>query len=832
MRTLGQDFQYAFRMLLKSPGFASIAILSLALGIGANTAIFSLLDQLLLRALPVREPGRIVQLAARGSHHGNDWGMNMMSYPMYRDFRDQAEVFDGVIGRRAFHTNLGHDGTLERAVVELVTGNYFAVLGVPAALGRTLSPDDDRQVLGHPVVVLSYDYWRSRFGADPGILNRTVAINNAPFTVIGVAEAGFQGMEVGTASQMFAPMLMQERIVPGQKLLEERRTRFINVFARLKPGVAPESAKAAVQPLYHAIIEGEVREAAFARAATESKEAFLRSTMDVFPGGTGTGYLRLQLATPVYVLMGLVAFVLLIACANVANLQLARATARGKELAIRLAMGASRWRIVRQLLVESVVVALLAGAAGLLMGRWVLSGLLSLRPPDTSSLTIRAAIDPRMLAFNFGMAALVGVLFGLAPALQATRPDMAGTLKDQATAVAGGAHARFRKALLVVQVSLSLVLLIGAGLFVNSLRNLRKLHPGFQAENLLMFGVDPTSAGYDVARVKEFYRRLDERLAALPGVLSVGEASMALVGGDEWDSIITVEGHDRNTNSRAWTFMNLISPNYFGSLGARLVAGRDFRWDDSNPDRKVCIVNRRLVQEYFPKGDAVGRHIGMGGDPGTLTDIEIVGVVENFKYGNMSEQIGRQMYRPYRQMTRADGMYFYIRAARDPKALMGPVRAAVRALDPNLPIDGMRTLEAQIERNLVTQRLVAGLSAALGALATLLAVLGLYGVMAYLVGRRSREIGIRMALGAAPGEVIGMILGEVLTLVAMGVAIGLAGSFGLTRLVESQLFGISAMDWRVVAGGTLGLSSVAALAGFLPALRASRLDPLDVLRYE
>ena len=832
MRALMQDLRFALRTLRKSPVFTTIAILSLALGIGANTAIFSLLDQLLLRTLPVRDPGRIVQMAARGAHYGNNMGMNCMSYPMYRDFRDKAEIFDGLLCRRSITASLGHAGQTERAVVEMVSGNYFSVLGVGAALGRVLSSDDDKQTLGHPVVVLTRDYWESRFAANPRIIDQIVTINTFPYTVIGVAQSGFQGVEVGEATQIFVPITMQEQIIPNYKLLDDRRSRFLNVFGRLKPGFSVVQANAAVQPLFHQIIEGEVKEPAFGRASQETKDRFLKSSMEVFPGGAGASYLRRMLAAPTYVLMALVAFVLLIACANLANLQLARATARGKEIAVRLSLGATRFQIVRQLLAECLVLSLTAGIAGLLIGRWVLQGLLTLRPAETSQLTITAGIDPRILLFNFGVATLVGVLFGLAPAWQATRPDLATTLKDQAASVVGGAHARFRKVLLVVQVTLSLVLLIGAGLFVNSLMNLRNLNPGFRAENLLMFGIDPNSAGYTPERLRDFYRRLHERLAALPGVTATGHANMPVVSGNEWDSSITPEGFDPAQTSKAWAYMNHVSPDYFRSLGAELVAGRDFRWSDGYGTPKVCIVNQRLANEYFPGKDPIGRHIGMGSDPGTKTDIEIIGVVRDFKYQNMSEDIGRQMYRPFQQVDFALNMWFYVRTASGPGAIASVARNEARALDPNIPVYGMRTLEAQIERNLVVQRLVASLSAAFGVLATLLAVIGLYGVMAYLVGRRTREIGIRMAFGAGSNDVVWMILREVVLLVAIGLGIGLAGSLALTRLVKAQLFGVTPWDPMIITLAMLGLSAVAIFAGFLPARRAARTDPIRVLRYE
>jgi predicted permease len=774
----------------------------------------------------------MVQMAAKGSHYGNNWGTQTMSYPMYKDFRDRAQVFEGVICRRAFTANLGHGGQVELALVELVSGNYFGVLGLRPALGRLFSQEDDRLKGGHPLVVLAWDFWKSRFGADPGIVNQTVHVNGAPYTVIGVAPAGFQGMETGVATQMFVPVNMQEQIITVMKVLDDRRTRFLNVFARLKPGVTVEQAKASVQPVFHQILDGEVKEEAFAKASKETIARFLKSEMDVIPGGTGSSHVRQQLAAPASVMMGLTVFVLLIACANLANLQLARATARGREIAVRLALGATRLQVARQLLVESLALSCAAGVAGLLIGRWVLQALLSMRESDVSQLTIQATIDARILLFNFGAAAAVGVLFGLAPAWQAARADVSKRLRDEATAAAGGAHARFRKGLLVGQVTLSLMLLIGAGLFVNSLMNLRRLDPGFRAENLMMFGVDPTSGGYSKERTRDFYKRLTERLKALPGVTAASHANMAVVSGDEWDSSITIEGSDPSQTSKAWAYMNHISPGYFQSLGTQLVAGRDFTWSDAHGTPKVCVVNQRFVKEYFPGKDPIGRRVGMGSDPGTKTDIEIVGVVRDFKYENMREEIGRQMYRPFQQMGYGLSMWFYVRTAADPAALAGALRSEVRALDANLPVYGMRTLEKQIERNLVIERLVAILSAAFGALATLLAVIGLYGVMAYLVGRRSREIGIRMALGAEAGHVVRMILGEVSVLVGLGVALGLGGALALTRLVRAQLFGITPWDPGVIAAAIVGLSTVALLAGLLPALSASRADPVRALRHD
>ncbi len=832
MRALWQDFRYALRSLAKAPVFTAVALLSLALGIGANTAIFSLLDQLLLRTLPVKDAGQLVQMAGKGSHYGSNWGMNCMSYPMYRDFRDKATVYDGLLCRRGVTAGLGYAGQVERARTEIVSGNYFQVLGINPSIGRVLQPEDDVKPGGHPLVVLSHEYWQTRFGGKPTVLGQNVIINDQSFTVVGVAQPGFTGVEVGTATQIFVPIAMQERVIPGQKLLEERRTRFLQVFGRLKPGISAVQAQAAVQPLYHQIIEEEVKEKAFAKASNESRQNFLRSYMTVFPGGTGTSFLRREFGPALWVLMALVGVVLLIACANVANLQLARATARQKEMAVRLAIGASRWQIMRQLLVESGVLAIGAGLIGLVLGKLSTGFLLGLLPADDSRLTITSELDTRVLLFTFGVSVVVGVLFGLVPAFQATRPELATTLKDQAGSVAGGTHSAFRKALVAVQVTLSLMLLIGAGLFVNSLYNLKSLNPGFRTARLLVFGIDPLTNGYTLERARDFYRTLYEQIASLPGVESVSSNNMAVVSGDEWDNSITVEGQDPTQGSKYWAYQNHLTPGYFQTLGAELKGGRDFRWSDRVGTPKVTIINETMAKEYFPGRNPIGLHIGNGSDPGTKTDMEVIGIVSDFKYEGMKEAAGRQMFRPMAQMEFGLNQYFYVRTTGEPQTMFSALRNELRKLDANLPLYGLRTVDEQIERNLATQRLVATLSACFGALATLLAIIGLYGVMAYLVGRRSREIGIRMALGASEGNVVWMILREVLLLVGVGVILGLGGALSLTRFVQAQLFGVTANDPRVLVAAAIGLAAIALTAGWLPARRAANTDPLRVLRYE
>src|SRR5229473_2452960 len=584
MNTVWQDLRYGARMLLRSPGFTIIAALTLALGIGANTAIFSLLDQILLRLLPVQNPHQLVLLTMRGHHYGNNWGGNAISHPMFRDFQAHNEVFSGMFCRFPHSVSLTVGGQAERAEAELVSGTYFSVLGVGTALGRTFTPEDDRVPNGYPLVMLSYSFWKQRFGGDPEILGKALTVNGHNMTVIGVAQAGFDGVELGYSPKLFIPVMMQQQIIVGNPtMLTDRRTRWVNAFGRLKPGVTQEKAKAALQPFMHSMLEMEVREAAFNHASTYARGEFLKCWIDVLPGSQGRSYFRRELSTPLWVLMATTGVVLLIACANLANLLLARATGRQKEIAVRLAIGASRGRIVSQLLIETLSLSVLGGIAGLALAFWADKALMALYlPDDSSNLTISTAPDFRILLFTLGVTILTGVIFGLVPALQATKPDVGRTLKDQAGAVVGGGHGRLRKALVVAQVALSLLLLIGAGLFLRSLKNLSNLGPGFPAERLVGFDVDPSRGGYTVERSKIFYQQLTDNLAAIPGVESTAIASMRIMENNEWDSGMTVEGYSpTQADDHAQAFMNQISPGYFATLGVPIVAGRDFRVTDN-----------------------------------------------------------------------------------------------------------------------------------------------------------------------------------------------------------------------------------------------------------
>ncbi len=846
MGSLGNDLRYALRTLRKSPVFTAVAVISLALGIGANTAIFSLLDQVLLRLLPVKDPRQLVLLSMKGFHYGGNWGGNALSYPMYKDFSEHNTVFSGMFCRFPYRVSLGFNGGTERTAVELVSGGYFSVLGVGAAVGRTFTPEDDRTPNGHPLAMLSYAYWKSRFAADPGILGKTVIINGHNFTVVGVAEKGFDGVELGNASQLFLPIMMYAQAIPLTGLdFNNRRQRWVNVFGRLKPGVTAQQAQASLQPFFHGILEMEVKEAAFNNASAEVREKFLKNIIEVLPGSQGRSYLRQQASTPLWILLAITGGVLLIACANVASLLVARATSRQREIAIRLAMGAGRGRITRQLLVESLLLSITGGVLGLALAVWTDRLLIAFLPQSTTGLKLSAAPDWRILLFTFGIAVLTGVIFGLVPALQCTRPDVAPTLKDQVGGIVGGggAHVRFRKALVAAQVMLSLLLLVGAGLFIRSLRNLRDLGPGFPSENLVSFNIDPSMGGYTSDRSKAFYSRLTDEINAIPGVRSVGLAAQRILDGNEWDNWVTIEGYRPKANETPDPFMNSIGPGYFATLGVPFLAGRDFTPKDTEvvqhgqkPNQtvsRVVVVNEKFAKRYFgPAQSALGRRVGFGIDPTTKTDMEIVGVFKDIKYTNLRDEIPIQMCIPYMADRFLGGMTVYVKTTMDAEQFFNAVRAKVRTMDSNLPLYAMHTIDTQISNSLLLERSVAGLSTIFGFLATLLATIGLYGVMAYTVTRRTREIGIRMALGAIQKQVIWMVMREVLVLVAIGVAAGLAAAVGLTRFVQTQLYGITAHDPATLALSAFALAAIACAAGYIPALRASRVDAMQALRYE
>jgi predicted permease len=741
------DIRYAWRGLRKAPVFTGVAILSIALGIGANTAIFTLVDQVLLRLLPVKDPRQLVLVTGEGFQYGNGWGDgNELSYPRFVDLRDHNSVFSGMFCRFSYVFHIGFSGQTEKIAGELVSGGYFSGLGVNVRLGRPIGPQDETAAGADRVAVITHAYWKSRFAGDPAIVGKTVLISNEPMTVIGVAQEGFDGVNLGRASQVFVPITMASLLTPlGDKkdigkVLQDRRQRWLNVFGRLRDGVTPEQAQASLQPFYASRLQMEVQEAAFARAAATDKERFVKGAVGVQPAGFGKSSLRRQLTRPLWILMAIVGMVLLIACANVANLLLARATARQREIVVRLALGASRLRIVQQLLVESLLLAVVGGAVGLALATWGTSLLLDFFRTPNTTLTVSASPDLRILGFTLAIAIATGLLFGLIPALRSTQPELAPTLKNEAGSVLGGAQAGVRKALVVSQVALSLLLLIGAGLFVRSLHNLMTVNPGIEVSRLIEFNVEPSVIGYQDERGAAFAKTILQRVRAVPAVTAAGLGSNPLFEGGSWNSWYTLEGYTPKENERVVAHNNRVSPGYFETLGMRLVAGRDFderdelplkSEDQNTPPWRTAITNEAFVRKFMDgnPASALGRHFGFGRDPGTPTPIEIVGVVSDAKYRSMRGEVEPQMFFP-RVTTGGADTIVYVRTAQDPNAMFQTLRRVLRELEPNLPISAMQTFEDRLERSLTNERLIASLSIVFGVLATLLAMIGLYGVMA------------------------------------------------------------------------------------------------------
>ena len=827
------DLRLAIRGLRRSPLFAAVAILSLALGIGANTAIFTLIDQMLLRKLPVAAPEQLVMLYQRGSNMGSNMGARMHSYPLYQDLQKKAEPLAEVLCRRIVPASLSVDNQTERVDAELVSGNYFSMLGVKPALGRVFNSQEDDQVYeGHPVVVLSYGYWVTRFARDPSVIGKKLRVNDYPMTVVGVSAEGFSGIDPVQSPQIRVPVLMKAVLAPSWGWLhtDDRRARWVQVFGRLKPGYTVESSKAPIQGLFTQIRQFEMTLPAAKEWSAYNREQFMKGQLLVDSAAIGYSPVRNDFSTALIVLMCMVGLVLLIACANVANLLIARGFMRQKEIAVRLSLGSSRGRLIRQLLVESLVLSFAGGAVGLAIAFALTRGLLALVPSQGQPVLISASPDPRILMFTLSLTVLTGIVFGLLPALRASRTDPWTTMKDTMGSITGTRGSLFlRKGLVTAQVALSFLLLFGAGLFVRSLQNLKTTDTGVQLENLITFQLSPALSGYDDNRGQLFYQQLLDRLRSAPGVKSAALASVAILAGDEWDSSMSVEGYKFKDGEDMQAFMNAFSPGYFETMNIPLLEGRDFRISDAKRESTVAIVNRRFADHFFPGKSALGKHIGFGGGPNAKLNIEIIGVVANALYEGPREGVRRQVFIPNWGKNSAA---FYVRTQTPSTTASAVVRNEVKQLDPAMPLYEMKTVEGQLDETLLTDRLVAMLSAGFGFVATLLASVGLYGVMAFVVAQRKKELGIRLALGAQPGFVIWLVMREVLLLLAIGLAVGIPAAMGLGQYVASQLYGIQARDPLIATSTVLLLTVVSALAGLIPAQRASRTDPMLALRQE
>jgi predicted permease len=834
---LFRDLRHSLRALRRDPLFAITAVLSLALGIGANTGVFTLLDQLVLRLLPVHEPERLAMIWTTGPHIGNNQGDRSASYPMYQDFQRRATVFDYVFCDFSTSAALADAGGTERITAELVSGNYFQALGIQPAAGRLFSPEqDDRFYKGHPVVVLSHAYWVRRYAADPHVIGRKILVNNYPMEIVGVSAAGFTGLDPSRSPHIRVPIQMKPILTPDTDGLGNRRHQWIHMYGRLKSGVTPRRAAAELQPLLSQIVAQEVREKELRHISPYERARFLARQPRVEIAAAGYSWLRRQYATALTVLMGMAVLILLIACLNVAGLLVARAAARRKELAVRLAIGAGRGGLVRQMLVESALLATAGGALGVLLAFISTRALLSMLPnEDGAQLMLRPEPDLRILAFTCAVALATVLLAGLAPALSSTRLAVWDAIKDGA-GVAGSA--RGRKALVAFQVALSFLLLAGAGLFTRTLTNLRGFPTGLgDIERVVTFELDPAKSGYSIPRLRALSVNLQAALRSTPGVQSTAYAMVPLLR-EEWDTRMNVEGHTARDGEDMQAYHNCVSPGFFETLGVPLRLGRDFtpadRYDDPNPDLppRLAIVNRAFAEHFFGHASPIGRRLGWSAGVNPELNVEIIGMVENAVGGGPRNGQRRQVFFAHNQANYAWSVTFYVRAQGDPRALYPAIRRQVAQLDPTLPIFKLATLDEQLDENLSTARLIAWLSTVFGLLAALLAALGLYGVLSFVVARRRREIGLRMALGAPRAAVVWMVLREVVILVGCGLAAGLPAAWGLSRLVSSQLFGVRPTDAVSLAVAAAVLITIAAISASAPARRASAVDPTTALRCE
>ena len=838
-----RNLRLALRTLLKTPAVTSVAVVSLALGIGANAAIFSLFNQILLRPLPVVEPARLVNLEAPGPKPGSDscnqaGGCDeVFSYPMYRDLQRDQTVFTDIAAHRSVGLNLAYDGQTISGEGVQVSGSYFSTLGLTPALGRLLGPEVDEPIGGHPLVVLSHDFWRTRMNADPGVVGEAIVVNGEPMTIIGVAPAGFRGTTLGSRPHVFVPITMRGVLSSGFDAFETRRSYWVYLFARLRPDVSIEQARAGLEPLYRSILS-EVEAPLQVNMSEQTVTRFLSKPIPVEDGRRGQSSIDEDAGAQLLLLFGVTVIVLLIACANIANLLLARSAVRAPEMAVRLSIGASRRHLLTQLLTESCLLALVGGVVGLLVARWTLSLIGAMLPAeDVGMLTL--TLDPFVVLFTMAVSLVTGMLFGIYPALHSTRSELISTLKDQAGQPSGArSAARFRTGLVVAQFALSMTLLVSAGLFIQSLANVSqslanvsRVDLGMRTENVVMFSLAPSLNGYETPRTRDLFDRVEAELAAQPGVTGVSAASVAVFGGSSWGNNVMVEGFEAGPDTDRNSRFNRIGTEYFRTLEVPLVAGREFVASDVVETSKVVLVNESFARKFGLGRDAVSKRMGRGGLDAEL-DMEIVGIVRDMKYNDVKNPEQPVFFAPYRQEASVGSMTFYARTSLSPGGLLRTIPTLVGRLDPNLPVTDLKTLPQQVRENVVLDRIISTLSAAFAVLATLLAAVGLYGVLAYTVAQRTREIGLRMALGADASRLRNMVLGQVGRMTVVGGAVGIAAALGLGRLAQSLLYEIDGTSPVVIGAAIMALGAVAFAAGFVPAHRASRINPMIALRYE
>ena len=830
-----RNLTLAARMLLKTPFVTAIAVLSLALGIGANTAIYSLFDELLLRPLPVREPSRLVNFAdpgpMPGSNSCNQAGDcdEVFSYPMFRDLEKAQTPFEGIAAHRLTGVSLTVRNEPLTGEAVMVSGSYFPVLGIRPAIGRLLTPDDDKVVGANFVAVLSYDFWKTSFGSDPAVVGTTVGINGKSFSVVGVAPEKFEGTTAGARPKVYVPLTMRTELQRWFKGWENRREYSLYLFARLKPGVSMASAATGINAVYSPIlsdIEAPLQEGMSATTMV----SFKKKRVELSPGARGQSSIHKEAKTPITLLFCVTAVVLLIACANIANLLLARGAGRATEMGVRLALGATRRDLVMQLLTESVLLAVVGGAASLLVAQWTLSAIMSLMPSQAAD-TVSFSISPSVIAFAAALSVLTGVVFGLFPALHSTRSDLISAIRAGAGQLTGGrAAARFRATLVTTQIALSMGLLIMSALLLKSLMNVSRVDLGVQVANVSTFEIVPVRAGYDSVRSAVLFNRVEQELAALPGVTGVTSSLVPLLAGDNWGTDVKVQGFVCGPDVECNARFNETGVDYFKTFGVQLKAGREFTASDQPGGQRVAIVNDAFAKKFRMGSNPVGMF--MADDDKDSLNIQIVGLVGDVKYSQVKDSVPPVFYRPWRQDRRTGNLNFYVRSSLPPEQMLGSLRTTMKRIDPNLPVEGLRTMPQQVRDNIFLDRMISILSSAFALLATVLAGVGLYGVLAYSVQQRTREIGVRMALGANGANVRTLIMKQVGIMLAVGGVIGIAAALGLGRAARSMLYKLEGHDPTAFAISVVLIACVALAAGFIPARRAAQVDPMRALRYD
>ena len=832
LRDFLYDLRFSARSFRKTPAFTVTAVLSLALGIGATTAIYSLVDQVLLHALPVRQPARLVLVDWKGDQVSSAFGSwNLLSYPMCRDLDRQTQFFDGVFCRALTVVNLSTGGEYRPATAEMISGNYFAVLGVKAALGQVLMNDDGGTPDANPVAVLSYDFWKTQLGGAPDAVGRTVLVNRHPLTIIGVAASTFRGIDVGEVPSLWIPASMSAEAIPGFNGLLDRRMRWMQVLGRLREGMTLKRAQAGLQPWFKAMLQEDLRRPGFPAVTPERRERFLNSFIVLTAAPQGHSSLRRQLSEPLWVLFAVTAVLLGLACLNVSGLFLARGSSREREIGTRLALGASRGRLARQLLADSLLIALTGGMLGTIAAPIAVRALLAFLPRGTAVTALHAGIDSRLLLFALATAIMAGIFSGLTPAWQSGRRSLISSLRERGGTALGGV--RLRKVIVTAQIALTLTLVIGAALFVRTLDSLMAKGPGFVTSSLVSFGIDSLQSGYSPMEGNRLIRRIDEAIRQSPVTQAAAVARFPLLTGGSWNDPMTMLTDKRITIERDVN-LNAVTPGFFQTMGIRIVAGRNFDEHDARiPGQKgwrSAIVNEAFVKRYLAGRNPLGVRICEGTGPDAKPNVEIVGIMSDFSYRGIRED-SEQAYFPYLEGEGAAGT-FYVRVRGKAESAFPSLRAVVRSVDPALPMANFRTLEEQVDRSLNTERMLATLSTSFGTLALLLSLVGLYGVMSFVAAQRTPEIGIRLALGASRRSAIWLVLRDALAMILAGIGIGLPVAWALGRLVESQLYDVKPSDPAVIVVAILVLCSAGLGAALIPAHRASGLNPTDALRVE